>query len=136
MATIARTGRRRHYQVVDHGESQLREVLELAFTEDQQPTFFVCTDKGVFASSQAEALDEHRQNDEEVHPLSAGDYCRTVASGAIDYFRRLTPRNLEFMIGSWPISTGDNPQVDGWSLMMHGRDDGVLLVQIKPAWWS
>lgn len=136
MGTSEMTGTRRHYQVVDCGQTQLRRLLEVVFTDEQQPTHFACTSEGVFATSSVDVIAECCEDGEEVFSLSAGDYCWTVSSGAIDFFERMSHQEREIMVGSWPTRTGDCPRTVGWRLDVHGRKDGVILVQIRPAWWS
>jgi hypothetical protein len=136
MGTKEMTGARRHYQIVDFGFDALSKALSLAFPEGRQPTYFILTGEGVFAASDEGVLMEHRKNDEEVFPLFVGSFCQTIAAEALKYFQGLPRGDREAMTGSQPRSTGDCPRADGWSLIMHGREDGALLVQIKPAWWS
>lgn len=137
MDTREMTGARRSYQVVEIGEYKLRQQLEVIFDGSNRPLFYLETRNGVFASNDSELVAEQPAAPRDAQPSRLeGDACESIALGFTVFLGRLKMQERLVMAGGWPSGTDDFPQLEGWCLEASCPGRGIILVQIRPAWWS
>lgn len=134
MPAIATMSRRRHLQLTSRGFEQMANAIQLFFP-DQQDLLYRQDDEGFYVTV---LTDDSPRVADAWRLMSSLHSATLIAEEIQSWLEGLDYSDARRICASMPMTTGDNPQLDGFTVASvfedTGRRTGYHYLVFTPAW--